>query len=341
MRLTLHAAVLTILAIGAATPAFCASNAPLTLLRTTPITDVTGGDFDHFAVDLKHNRLFVSAEKRHSIEVFNLKTGEHIQTGEGVVKTPHTLAFVPDKNELFVADGGDNSCLVLDGTDLHIVKRIPLEAGPDAGIYDPKTRMFYIGNGGRGAKTDFSYLSAVSVDRGEVVDRIRVEASNLESMAIDHKSDKLFVNLRDQKKIGVIDLKMKKVVDTWAVPALNLNTPMAYDAANHRLFIGARKPGKLYILNSENGSVIQTLDVVDISDDMRYDASHHRIYLSGAEGLDVIAQKNPDHYEIVQKVDTLGGKSSEYVPQVKQFYVVHTKGEQAEEAGLQVFKVND
>ena len=113
-------------------------------------------------VGAKGNRLFVSAEKQHTIEVFDLKTGEHIQTGTGVVKTPHMLAFVPDKNELFVADGGDGSCLVLDGADLHLIKRIPLEAGPDAGIYDTQTRIFYVGNGGRGAKTDYSYLSEMS-----------------------------------------------------------------------------------------------------------------------------------------------------------------------------------
>jgi len=338
----------TILRIAAFTfisviPALCAAPGaePLTLLRTVSVADVQGGDFDHFAVDLKHDRLYVSAEKRQAIEVFNLKTGEHIQTGEGVVKTPHTLAFIPEKNELFVADGGDGSCLVLDGTDLHLIKRIALEPGPDAGIYDPQTRIFYVGNGGRGAKADFSYLSEISVDKGEEVGRIRVEAANLESMAIDHKTDRLYVNLRDQKKIGVIDLKTKTVVDTWTIPDLNLNTPMAYDAANHRLFVGARKPGKLYILNSDNGNVIQVLNAVDISDDMTFDAAHHRIYLSGAEGLDVIAQQDADHYEIVQKQDTLGGKTSVYVPQVKQFYVVHTKSDLAPEAGLQIYKVNN
>jgi DNA-binding beta-propeller fold protein YncE len=314
---------------------------PLSLISTQPIADVQGGDFDHFAVDLKRNRLFVSAEKQQSIEVFNLNTGEHIQTGSGVVKTPHTLAFVPDKNELFVADGGDASCLVLDGTDLHLINRIPLEGGPDAGIYDPQTRIFYVGNGGRGAKTDHSYLSEISVDQQRETGRIRVESSNLESMAIDHKTEKLYVNLRDKKKIGVIDLKNKTVAQIWDVPELNLNTPLAYDSKDHRLFIGARKPGKLYILNSDNGSVIQTLSVVDIADDMTYDAPHHRIYISGAEGVNVVVQKDPDHYEVVQKLDTLGGKTSEYVPSLKQFYVVHTKSDLAPEAGLQIYKVNN
>jgi hypothetical protein len=43
----------------------------------------------------------------------------------------------------------------------------------------------------------------------------------------------------------------------------------------------------------------------------------------------------------VQHVDTLGGKTSVYVPSLKQFYVVHTKSAQVPEAGLQVFKVNN
>jgi len=318
----------------------CSAQQPLVLIKTIPIVDVQGGDFDHFAVDLQRNRLFVSAEKQQTIEVFNLKTGEHIQTGAGVVNTPHTLAFIADKNELLVADGGDGSCIILDGSDLHLIKRIPLEQGPDAGIYDPQTRIFYVGNGGRGAKTEFSYLTEVSVDQQEVIGRIRVESDNLESMAIDHSSSKLYVNLRDRKKVGIIDLKTKAVVQTWDVAGLNLNTPLAFDAKNHRLFLGARKPGKFYVLNSDTGEVVQTLNIVDISDDMTYDQQNHRIYISGAEGLNVIEQRDADHYEVVQKLDTLGGKTSVYVPSLDKFYVVHTKGDLVPQAGLQVFKVN-
>jgi hypothetical protein len=183
-------------------------------------------------------------------------------------------------------------------------------------------------------------LTEVSVDQQKVIGRIRVESDNLESMAIDHGSDKLYVNLRDRKKVGIIDLKTKAVVQTWDVAGLNLNTPLTFDVKNHRLFLGARKPGKFYVLNSDTGAVVQTLDIVDISDDMTYDQQHHRIYLSGAEGLNVIEQRDADHYEVVQKLDTLGGKTSVYVPSLEQFYVVHTKSELAPQAGLQVFKVN-
>jgi DNA-binding beta-propeller fold protein YncE len=320
-----------------------ATKEPLTLIKTQPVLDVQGGDFDHFAVDLKHNRLFVTAEEQNTIEVFNLKTGEHIQTGTGV-KAPHKLVFLADKNELWLADGGSASCLVLDATDLHVIARIPLEANPDGGVHDPKSRIFYVGHGGHGAKAEFSYVSAISVDQRKELGRVRVEANTIKQILLDRKANKLYVNLRDKGQIAIIDVsdaKRMAVAQTWSPSGLKLNAVAAFDFEHHRMFVGGRKPGTLLVLNSEDGSVIQTLDIVETSDEITYDARHRRIYITGSNGLDVIAQKDPDHYEIVQKIDTLGGKTSEYVPALKQFYVVHTKSDLAPQAGLQVFKVNN
>jgi hypothetical protein len=44
---------------------------------------------------------------------------------------------------------------------------------------------------------------------------------------------------------------------------------------------------------------------------------------------------------VIQHLDTLGGKTSIYVPSVRRFFVVHTKGGPAAEAGLQIFEVSD
>jgi hypothetical protein len=85
--------------------------APITLLSTTYLPEITG-DFDHFAVDLKRNHLFVSAEVHHSVEMFDLKTGAHLQSIGGF-KTPHSIAFAPEKDELLVADGGDSALILL------------------------------------------------------------------------------------------------------------------------------------------------------------------------------------------------------------------------------------
>ena len=170
---------------------------PLVPSGTTSLPAITGGDFDHFAFDLKHDRLYVSAEVYGSIEVFSLRTGTHILSARGVVKSPHKLIFVPGRNELFVADADDASCKILDATDLHLIKRIPLEQGPDSGVYDPKSRIFYVGNGGHNAKSETSYISSISIDQQRVMDRIPVEAGTLKTMVIDDKTHRLYVNMRD------------------------------------------------------------------------------------------------------------------------------------------------
>ena len=65
---------------------------PLTQIASTPLPEVPGGDFDHFAVDLRHNRLYVAAEVYASIEVFDLKTGKPLQSIQGF-DTPHAIVY--------------------------------------------------------------------------------------------------------------------------------------------------------------------------------------------------------------------------------------------------------
>ena len=55
---------------------------PLKLIKTAPMPGFTG-DFDHFGLDVKGNRLFLAAEEHKSVEVFDLRTGERIQSIDG------------------------------------------------------------------------------------------------------------------------------------------------------------------------------------------------------------------------------------------------------------------
>src|SRR5438067_476995 len=84
-------------------------------LRLIGRTDVPGfeGDFDHFAADVKGNRLFLAGEEKGTLEVFDLKSGRHVKTVEGL-EEPHAIHFMPDDNRLIVSDSGDGLTKVLD-----------------------------------------------------------------------------------------------------------------------------------------------------------------------------------------------------------------------------------
>ena len=72
-------------------------------LRLHSRTELPGytGDFDHFAVDVKGNRLFLAAEDHGTLEVFDLSTGKHLKTIDGV-EAPHGILYLADKNRLVV-----------------------------------------------------------------------------------------------------------------------------------------------------------------------------------------------------------------------------------------------
>lgn len=321
-----------------------AAESPVTLVKVTYLPEIVG-DFDHFTVDLKRGHLFVSAEVHHSVEMFDLQTGDHLQSIGGF-KTPHSIAFAPEKDELMVADGGDSSLVLLSGEDFHRLDRIPLIDGsatgkgdsPDAAYYDAANRLYYIGNGGVSANLPDSQISIFSVDQGKLIGSITIPGNNVESMGVDNLHHRLYVNIRDKHQIGVVDLVAGKVINTWTTPDLNANTALAVDSEQQRVFVAGRKPGILYVFDRD-GKVVTQKPCVNINDDMTWDPVLHRVYVSGTQGLSIFHQDSADTYTEIANIPTNGGKTSYYVPQTHQFFVIHPKTD-VDVAGLLVYRVN-
>jgi hypothetical protein len=111
------------------------------------------------------------------------------------------------------------------------------------------------------------------------------------------------------------------------------NVAMAFDEANHRLFVVTRTPGKLIVLNSDNGKVIADIPAVGFVDDAAFDAQHKRIYLAGDQFVDVFEQKDADHYSLLARVPgSFRAKTAILVPELNRFYlaVPHHEGKEAE-----------
>jgi hypothetical protein len=74
---------------------------PLKLVATIPMPGFTG-DFDHFGLDLKGNRLFLASEDQKTVEVFDLRTGDRIHSIKGFGQ-PLTMAYLAELH--FMANG--------------------------------------------------------------------------------------------------------------------------------------------------------------------------------------------------------------------------------------------
>jgi DNA-binding beta-propeller fold protein YncE len=314
------------------------ANAPLKLLHTTPLPDFKG-DLDHFAVDLKGNRLFVTAEVHKTVEVFNLKTGERIHsiTGFG---TPHEILFRPDSNTLIVADGGaDSGCKLVDGKNYQIIDNIKLPPGVDSAEYNPVAKEYYVENRGPDPSANTHMISIIDAVNFKHTGDMTLPTRRSEAMAIDRAGKKMYVNLTDE--IGVVDLPTRQLIARWPVPDAHVQNAMALDEPNHRLFIATRNPPKLFVFNTDTGKVVLDLPCVGVNDDMTFDTKRKRLYITGDGATSVFQQRDADHYEHIVDVPTgFRAKTSLYVPQLNRLYIAVSGGDKPDaQVAVQIYQV--
>ena len=330
----LSAAVL-LLAMGA----FSQGKAPLQLLHSTPLPELHDGDFDHFTVDIAGNRLFSTAEENSKVLVFDLKTNKLIHTINDL-KAPHSMVYRADLRKLFVADGDLGEVKIYNTDTYAPAGSIKVREGADSSAFDPATKYMYVVNGGKDAKLPNAYITVIDTSTQQTVKDIKMDSDDLEAMAFDPAGPRLFVDVRGNHSVEVLDREKGTVIAKWPLsPAGTKPVTIAFDAANHRLIVGTREPGQLLVLDSDSGKLVTSLPAAGMVDDMAFDSQRKRIYFAGTQFTDVFAQKDADHYEHVGHIPTsFRAKTAILVPQLNRFYlaVPHHEKQAAE---LRVYDV--
>jgi DNA-binding beta-propeller fold protein YncE len=319
------------------------TKAPLRLVQTIPLPNVEGY-FDHMAVDIKGQRLFVPGEHQRTIEVVDLRTGKDIRTITGFGGDPRKTIYLPQTNEIWV-DDGDATVKVFSGETYELVKNIPLSGHdldkdsrrvPDNGVYDPATGLFYLGDRADGLKKEGikGSIEIVDTKSGKYVGSIEVDGLNPAGLALDPNSPKMYVVTGDTSNVIVIDREKRTVLATWPITGGPEPHAVAFDGAHHRLLIGSRvkrshiyKPGKLVVMDSDTGKVIDAIDTEGGVDEVEYEPASRRVYYTGTTGfVEVFKQIDADHYERLGRVPTGPiAKTSLLVPEMKRFYAAIPK----------------
>lgn len=301
---------------------------PLVLKATIPLPGAKGR-MDHMSVDLKGHRVFVSEIGNGGVEAVDTAADKplHMLTGFG---EPQGNYFIPATNRLFVASGDDGTVKIFDGTSYTLAATAKFTSDADDLRLDPRTEHVIVGYSGQ----KFRGGKAVAGPGGEGDGALGYIASNgdheallpvdahPEAFEIEKNGTRVFVNVPDHREIEVGDLAKHQVIARWHVSCTD-NFPMALDEADHRLFTGCHIPAKMQVIDTETGKLITSVDIAATSDDMFYDATRRRIYVLGGEGyVDVIAQKDPDHYARIARVRAqVGSRTGLFVPELNELFV--------------------
>lgn len=299
------------------------------LTATIPLEGVEGR-IDHMALDAKANKLYVAALGNNTVEVIDFAAGKRTDTIKGFME-PQGIVVVPESQRVIIASGQDGKCRIYDPS-LKLLAQIDGLEDADNVRYDAKSKLAIVGYGG-GA------LAFIDPQTGTKTAEIKLDA-HPESFQLEKDGKRIFVNVPGVDHVAVVDREKGAVIAKWALTDAKVNFPMALDEANHRLFIGCRKPAKLVVLDTETGKTVTSVDVVGDTDDVFYDAANKRVYVSGGAGrISIVAQKDADTYNVLAQINTASGaRTSFFAPSSGTLYVaVPHRGTQKPE--LRAFKM--
>jgi len=286
---------------------------PLELVATIEMPGVNGR-IDHFAVDLKGQRLFIAALGNDTVEVLDIAANRHQRSLSGF-KEPQGLAYVPQTNRLYVANGEGGRLDLVEGGSLSVLKRIDALDDADNVRFDAAAGTIIVGYG-KGA------LRFVNPDTGASLGDIRL-AGHPESFQLEAGGARIFVNVPTAQQVAVLDRVKRQTIAKWSVSRATRNFPMALDEQGRRLFIGARSPATMLVYDIDTGKVVSTVAIGGDTDDLFFDSARKRLYVVCGEGrVDVLRQESPDRYAAEASIKTAPrARTGLFVPEMNKLFV--------------------
>jgi DNA-binding beta-propeller fold protein YncE len=313
----------------------------LRLVETIPLP--TEGYMDHLSYDLKNQHLFVSAENDKEVVVVDLKAGNVIHETK-VGGNPRKPFFDATTNELWV-NLGDNTVVALNGTTFEVAKTIALTGGkgapgrdPDNAAFDADKGLCYVGVRTRAEGMKEGSIEIVDTRAAKLLGSIKMEGQEPAAIALDPVANRLYAGMGDvvngESVVKVVDTTKRAIVAVWPITGAPQPHVAGLDAVHHRLFLGSRlggghttEPGKLVVMNTDTGKLVQVLDAPGGGDEIFYDPPSLRVYFSGSTGnLGVFHEDDPDHFRLMGKVPTGAiAKSGLWIPELKRYYAAVPK----------------
>ncbi len=303
----------------------------LQLSKTIALPNVKGR-IDHLDVNLKDRLIYIAALGNNSLEIVDLKNGKIVHSIHGLDE-PQGVGYIPQTNEIFVANGGSGDCYFYNASTFEKTASIHLPSDADDVRYDSASQKVYVGYGEGG-------IAVIDANTHKQTGDVKLPA-HPEGFQIDKTANVILVNVPDKNMIGVIDLIHLKLIDSWKRNTPTANFPIAIDAPNQTALIGYRHPAKLVVLDTKTGKEISSYDMVNDVDDLYFDREKKRVYISGGGGyINIFQQDATGKFSRITNMPTRSGaRTSLLIPQLKLF-VLAERAESGSPAQLLVYNLS-
>ncbi|HEY3384524.1 MAG TPA: hypothetical protein VGK32_22425 [Vicinamibacterales bacterium] len=266
--------------------------------KVAAITIGGDGGWDFLTVEPTTKRLY--APHANFVAVIDLEKDAVVGR---VDDTPgaHGFLAIPALDRGFSSNGSENTSTMVELSTLRVIKKIRTGENPDAMLYDPAREEVYTFNADR-AGTAYS-ATVIAARTGNVVATIPMPGKP-ELAALDPAAGRIYSAIQDKNVVVAIDTATHAIVANWPTAPGAEATGLAIDTKSHRLFVGCGN-GKLILMDSRNGAVLDTAPTGTGNDGVEFDAATGLIFSAETEGTLTILQVASDgRLKVVQTLRT-------------------------------------
>ena len=285
---------------------------PYKVLKTAKV----GGDggFDYVYADDAGRKLYIPRMgPAGHVTVFNLDSLE--SAGDIPNANGHGAAVDPKTNHGFTSS---KPVVMWDTKTLKTVKTIDVQGNPDGISFDPFNQRVHIWS--HSAPTD----TVIDAKDGSVVGTIDVGGAP--EQAVTDGKGHIWVDVEDKANVAVIDAKTMTVTGHYSLGDAGTPAGLAFDPKNRILFVACRQPapGKMVILNADDGKILDTLPLAGSSDGATFNPQTLEAFSSsGNARLTVIKENSPTSFAVEQILETMPmAKTLTYDPKTQHVLLI-------------------
>jgi hypothetical protein len=250
--------------------------------------------FDYITVDSSARRVYLSHGTE--VKVIDADTGSLI-ANMGGLKQVHGIALASEFSRGFITDGAQGKVIIFDLKTLKVVGEVKADNDSDAVIYDPASKHIFAMNG------DSHTSTVIDAKSGNVLKSI--DLAGAPEFAVADGKGTVYVNLEDKNEVLAIDSQALAIKSRWPVVPAGGPTAIAMDRQHRRLFIAARNPQMLVVMDADNGKVIQSFPITAGADADVYEPETNLIFVSTRDGMiHIFHEDSPDKFILVDAVKT-------------------------------------
>lgn len=238
---------------------------------------VKPGGFDHAAIHLRSQRLYVAHTANDAVDVIDCANGQYLRSVPNLVGVAGVLVS-DERNLIFTSNRGEGTVGIFSPDDEAGLVKVDVKGRPNGLAYDSRRNLLLAANAGDPTVPGSVTVSIIDVAKRTMVASIPVPGRTRWAL-FDSRAEAFYVNITEPAQIVVIAASdPSRVARVWQIPIPGPHG-LDLDTQRRRLFC-ACDGKKLIVLDADSGKGTNEADLSGVPDVVFFNSAIRHLYVA-------------------------------------------------------------